>query len=475
MSFKLTSELGNKSHEILVVDDEQDICELITGVLQDEGFQTRYATTGQEALDSIAEHPPSLIIQDIWLNDPDYDGMKILKRVVQLYPDLPVLMMSGHGTIETAVNAIKIGAYDFIEKPFKSDRLLLMVYRALEAYEMAKENQELKEMLGEGDELVGQSPVIKQLRADIERIGPTKSRVLIHGPSGVGKELVARQIHEHSPRKNAPFLIVNCGTLTRESFEEELFGTLEKEDLDSRKIGIFEKGNRGTVLLDEVGHLSSELQARLVRVLHEMAIEPKGGGRKIKIDVRFLVTTSQNLEQLVAEKKFRQDLYYRLNVVTLKVPSLLERREDIICLAQYFAEKIGDQLGKVPCEFDEKSLLSLKGYEWPGNARQLKNVVEHVMILNAQATKKITITPDLLPGNITGGEFPSDSKKAVAPSSNVLQLPLREARESFEREYLVAQVNRFSGNISQTASFVGMERSALHRKLRNLDVRRGSK
>lgn len=472
MSLKLVPSLNNKAHDILIVDDEQDICELISDVLQDEGFMTRYANSGQQALDAIAEKIPSLVIQDIWLNDTEYDGVKILEKLTHEYPGLPVIMMSGHGTIETAVNAIRIGAYDFVEKPFKSDRLLLMIRRAIEAYEMAKENQELKEMLGEVDELVGNSAVTKQLRLDIERVALTNSRVLLSGPSGSGKELIARHIHEQSHRKNGPFITINCGTLNSDTFEKELFGVESKQDKLGLKIGLFEKANRGTILLDEVADLPREVQAKLVRVIHEMAIERVGGTRKIKIDMRIIATTTQDIEKLVEQKKFREDLYYRLNVVALKAHGLGDRREDIVNLVNYFSQKLARQLGKAPCQFDEKSLLSLKGHDWPGNARQLKNVIEHALILYGQTNEEVLITTEMLPLNFSGKAFISESQENLATNSNILQLPLREARESFERDYLIAQVRRFSGNISHTASFVGMERSALHRKLRNLDVKR---
>ena len=469
----MVSELENRIHEILIVDDEQDICELISDVLQDEGFQTRSANTGQQALDAISQHIPSLVIQDIWLNDPEFDGIKILEKLVRDYPELPVLMMSGHGTIETAVSAIKKGAYDFVEKPFKSDRLLLMVRRAIEAYEMAKENEELRAKLGKVDELVGNSVVVKQVRADIEKIAMTNSRVLIQGPSGSGKEVIARQIHEGSSRKNAPFMTLNCGALSKNSFEEELFGTEPKAEKGSRKIGLFEKANRGTILLDQIDDLSKEIQAKLVRVLHEMAIERVGGRRKVKVDVRVIATSTQDIGSLVAQNKFREDLYYRMNVASIHVPSLEERREDIPTLVHYFCDRLAQQLGKTPCQFDERSLVKLKGHDWPGNARQLRNVIEHVLILHGQTMKETLVTPEMLPTNLSVKNKESEQDKSLSPDSNVLQLPLREARESFEKEYLIAQVNRFSGNISQTASFVGMERSALHRKLRNLNVPRG--
>lgn len=473
MTMNKDVEKKQKNYDILIVDDEQDICELISDVLRDEGYQTRLANTGKEALDSIADQLPSLVILDIWLNDPDYDGIKLLDHLVQEYPNLPILMMSGHGTIETAVSAIKIGAYDFVEKPFKSDRLLLMIRRAIEAYEMAQENQELRAMLGEIDELIGSSSAVKQLRLDIERIAPTNSRVLITGASGSGKEVVARQIHELSPRHKGAFIMVNCGALTLDTFEEKLFGVEPKADGTPRKIGLFERAHRGTILLDEITDLPKEIQAKLVRVLHEMAIERVGGTRKIKVDARVLSTTTQDIQELVQNKVFREDLYYRINVVNIKTPSLAERREDIPTLVYYFSERLGGQLGKTPCQFDEKALALLKGYDWPGNARQLKNVIEHVLILHGQTSDQVLITSEKLP-SILSGKLASGSDEDIpfTPNSNVLQLPLREARETFEREYLIAQVDRFAGNISQTATFVGMERSALHRKLRNLQVRR---
>ena len=467
------SKIQNRPHDILIVDDEPDICELISDILQDEGYQTRSAMTGQEALDALAEQVPSLIIQDIWLNDPNYDGMTILEKVVQEHPGLPVLMMSGHGTIETAVTAIKIGAYDFVEKPFKSDRLLLMIRRAIEAHEMARENQELRAILGDLDELVGNSQTVKQLHLDIDRIAPTNSRILIRGPSGSGKEVIARQIHQKSSRRNAPFITLNCGALTLDTFEEDLFGLEPKSGHHPRKIGLLERANRGTLLLDEVTELPKEIQSKLVRVLHEMTFERVGGTRKIKVDVRLISTTTQDIEYLVQEKVFREDLFYRINVVGMSVLSLSERREDIPVLARYFSERLSRHLGKIPCKFDEKTLMLLKSYEWPGNARQLRNVIEHVLILHGHSSEQVLITPDKLPAILSGTPYESTAEDAsITTNSNLLQLPLREAREQFEREYIMLQMERFSGNVSQTASFVRMERSALHRKMKSLQVKR---
>lgn len=464
------------NREILIIDDEKDICELIADVLQDEGYIAQYALSPDEALQAVSKRCPSLVILDIWLGDPKQDGLSVLKTLKKNYPLLPVLMMSGHGTIETAVQTIKEGAYDFIEKPFKSDRLLLLIQRALEASEMAKENSQLKEIIGSEKKIIGDSNYTKQLLMEIERIAPTNSRVIISGPSGSGKEVVARQIHRDSTRSSGAFVTINCDLLTDQNFETILFGKIPSSTSQERLIGVFEKADRGTLFLENIEDLPQTAQTKLVRILHESSFTQEGSEHKVHVDVRVLSSTKVDLKELVKSGKFREDLYYRLNVVSLDLLPLKDRREDIISLINTFNHQLANELAIKPCLFSDKALTALKTYEWHGNVRQLKNAIENILILNGNSKENVTINTTELPSEIIGfsnrTETPSTTE-SVAVSAKILQLPLREARESFEREYLVAQVDRFSGNISQTASFVGMERSALHRKLRALDVKRG--
>ncbi len=456
------------AQEILIVDDEQDICRLIAETLQDEGFDTRLAHDGPTALEAIKTRRPALVILDIWLGDSRFDGMKVLEHINRDAADLPVLMMSGHGTIETAVTAIKKGAYDFIEKPFKADRLVVLVLRALEAARLKNENVELARKSGGAvQELIGPSSAANHLKQLIERVAPTSSRVLITGPSGSGKEVIARLIHAKSKRKEGPFVTINCATLSPERFEEELFG---REDETGVRAGLLEKAHQGTLLLDEVSDLPMETQGKIVRALHASSFERLGGTRKVEVDVRVLASTCRDIKQLVAESKFREDLYYRLNVVPLKAPSLRERREDIPALIQDLASRISHGSGLPARTFSGESLLTLQAYDWPGNIRQLRNVIEWTLIMASDKTTG-SITPDLLPGEISG-ETPALLRSDQ--STSIMSMPLREARESFEKDYLLAQVARFSGNISQTANFVGMERSALHRKLKTLAIDRNT-
>lgn len=454
--------------EILIVDDEQDICRLIAETLEDENFETRLAHDGPSALEAIKARRPALVILDIWLGDSRFDGMKVLEYIKKDAPELPVLMMSGHGTIETAVTAIKNGAYDFIEKPFKADRLVVLVSRALEAARLRHENFELSKRSGGAVQgLIGSSSSANQLRQMIERIAPTSSRVLITGPSGSGKEIIARLIHAKSKRKDGPFVLMNCANLSPERFEEELFG---REEETGVRAGLLEKAHRGTLLLDEVSDLPMETQGKIVRALHASNFERLGGTRKVEVDVRVLASTCRDIKKLVAEGKFREDLFYRLNVVPLKAPSLKERREDIPALVQDLVCRISHSTGLPERRFSGDSLLTLQAYDWPGNIRQLRNVIEWTLIMASDKTIEM-ITPELLPGEVCG-ETPALLRSEQ--STNIMSMPLREARENFEKDYLLAQVARFSGNISQTANFVGMERSALHRKLKTLAIDRNT-
>lgn len=455
------------NHEILIVDDESDIRTAMSGILEDEGYQTRQASNSDEALAEVKKQTPSLVILDIWLQNSKLDGLGILDELNRAYPNLPILMISGHGTIETAVSAIKSGAYDFIEKPFKSDRLILMINRALEAYQLRLENAELRRQVPNDIELIGMSPAIKQVQSVIKRVAPTNSRVLISGPAGAGKETIARQIHDNSIRNSAPFIVVNCATLNPERLDIELFGTEATAEIGSvRKIGTLELAHNGTLFLDEVSDMPLETQGKIVRVLQDQGFRRVGGETELDVDVRVIAATNRDLQREIASGRFREDLFYRLSVVPLDVPPLRERREDIPLLASYFLKKASQSNGVRFRELANDALAALQSYDWPGNVRQLRNVIDWLLIM-APGEIEEPIRSDMLPPEIN----------SVSPDSGswdnggeILGMRLREAREVFEREYLLAQVNRFGGNISKTAAFVGMERSALHRKLKLLGV-----
>ena len=455
------------AHEILVIDDEADIRMLMCGILNDEGYETREAGTSNDALAALRSRQPTLVILDIWLQGSELDGLEILKIIRRELPNLPVVMISGHGTIETAVAAIKIGAYDFIEKPFKSDRLLLVVERAVEAARLRRENEELRLRAGGDEDLVGTSHAINQLRQQVERAAPTGSRVLVTGPAGAGKEVVARLLHRRSRRAGGPFVVLNCAIMRPERLEIELFGAEPGVDgPDSpRKVGTFEQAHGGTLFLDEVADMPLETQGKIVRALQEQVFERVGGSR-VEVDVRVIAATNRELALEIAADRFRQDLYYRLAVVPLAVPSLAERREDIPPLARHFMARSAEAARVSPREFGEDAMAALQAYEWPGNARQLRNVVDWLMIM-APGDAREPIRADMLPAEI-GIIAPTVVK--WDKGGEIMALPLRDAREVFERDYLLAQVTRFGGNISRTAAFVGMERSALHRKLKSLGV-----
>jgi two-component system nitrogen regulation response regulator NtrX len=453
------------SQDILIVDDEIDICRLISATLEDEGYHTRHALDGAMALEAIQARCPHLVILDIWLGDSRCDGIKLLELIQKSHPHLPVVMMSGHGTIETAVQAIKMGAYDFIEKPFKAERLLLAVYHAIEAAKLRRENSELKARAGEIYELSGHSYCVNQLRQLVERVAPTNSRVLIFGPSGTGKEIVARLLHQKSKRKSGPFVVLNCANLDPARFESVLFGV---EDQESRKIGLFEQAHRGTILLDEVTDMPLETQGKILRSLQEQTFMRIGGKRNVEVDVRVIASSSRDLKKAVEEKRFREDLYYRLNVVPIKTSPLKERKEDIPILLEELMNQVCRVNGLQPKKFSEEAILALQSYEWPGNIRQLKNVVEWVLIMSSENESDL-ISVDLLPSEIYGEV--SSALRSDNSSLQIMSLPLREARENFEKSYLSAQVERFGGNITRTANFIQMERSALHRKLKELQIK----
>ncbi len=457
------------AHDILIVDDEVDIRLLIAGILSDEGYETREAGDDTSALMQIAARRPHLVILDIWLEGSQRDGLEILEILRRDHPEVPVLMISGHGTIETAVQAIRLGAYDFIEKPFKADRLLVIVSRAIEAARLQRENSDLRFRVGGDAELVGVSPAMGQLRQAIEKVAPTGSRVLVTGAAGSGKEVVARLLHSSSRRTGGPFVAINCATISPEGMELELFGNEGGQTnghLEQRRIGVFERAHGGTLFLDEVADMPLETQGKIVRVLQDQTFERVGGTRRVQVDVRVIAATTRNLRQMIEDGRFREDLFYRLSVVPIEVPSLASRREDIPVLVAHFMRTSAGVTGQAYREVAPDAMAALQSYSWPGNVRQLRNVVDWLLIM-APGGSDEPIRADMLPPEI-GSDTPPILR--LENSVEMLSLPLRQAREEFERQYLGAQVTRFGNNISRTALFVGMERSALHRKLKSLGV-----
>ena len=456
------------AHDILIVDDEADIRSVTSGILGDEGYQTREAGDSTAALASIEARRPSLVLLDIWLQGSELDGLEILRAVKKDHPAVPVVMMSGHGTVETAVTAIKDGAYDFIEKPFKADRMILMVERAIEAARLRRENEELRLRAGIDSELIGRSAAINHVRQAIERVAPANSRVLITGPAGSGKEVVARMLHARSRRAQGSFVALNCATMRPDRVEIELFGTEGPVDGGDgrRKVGTFEAAHNGTLFLDEVADMPLETQGKIVRVLQEQTFERVGGSTRVEVDVRVVAASTRDIPEEIANDHFREDLFYRLNVVPIMVPPLHERRDDIPLLAAFFMRRAAEATGRQARSLGEDVLAALQAHDWPGNVRELRNVIERLLIMAADDGGEPLHT-DVLPLEI-GAVVPAALQRDM--SGEVMGLPLREAREIFEREYLLAQYSRFDRNTSRTASFVGMERSALHRKLKSLGI-----
>ena len=449
--------------DVLVVDDEADIRDLVAGILEDEGYSVRTAADSDAALAAIRARRPSLLIQDIWMQGGGLDGLELLDLVKTVDPEMPVVMISGHGNIETAVSAIKRGAYDFLEKPFKSDRLLLVVERALEAATLRRENRRLRAQTMAPDGLIGRSAAAQALRALIAKIAPTNSRVLIAGPPGAGKELVARLIHESSTRARGEFVGLSAAGMTPERMDLELFGE-EGDSGGPKKIGVFERAHAGTLYLDEVGDMPRETQSRILRVLVEQRFRRVGGDQDVQVDVRVISSTSKDLRDEIAAGRFREDLFHRLNVVPVRVPGLSERREDIAELVTYFIDRISEATGLPKRMLGEDAVATLQVHDWPGNVRQLRNNVERLLILAAGDPSDV-ITAEMLPAEVA-----SAGAAGAVGAERIIALPLRDAREVFEKEYLAAQILRFGGNISRTAAFIGMERSALHRKLKSLGV-----
>jgi two-component system nitrogen regulation response regulator NtrX len=449
--------------EILIVDDERDIRELVAGVLGDEGYACRTAADSTGALAAIDERRPSLVLLDVWLHGSAMDGLELLDAIKAREPNLPVIIFSGHGNIDTAVAAVGRGAMDFIEKPFEAERLLLLVERATETDRLRRENSRLREGSWGSAEFTGNSPAINAVRATLKRVASTGSRVLISGPPGAGKEVAARLLHAWSARANGAFVLVNSARITPERFEQELFG--EESGGKQVRPGLLELADGGTLYLDEIADMPLSTQARILRVLTDQSFVRVGGTRQIGVDVRVVSSTTRDLTVEMAEKRFREDLFYRLNVVPVAIPSLAQRREDIPALSEHFFTRYSNDQGLAPPDISSEAMAALQAYDWPGNVRQLRNVVERTIIMTPRE-KLGTVEPDMLPPEIIGGQIglASDSLSAI------MGVPLREARESFEREYLAIQIRRFSGNISKTASFIGMERSALHRKLKLLGM-----
>lgn len=448
--------------EILVVDDEADIRELVGGILQDEGFVVRTAGNSSDALAAVRTRAPRLVVLDVWLKGSELDGLGILSMLKEMDPLLPVVVISGHGTVETAVEAIRRGAYDYLEKPFKAEKLIVTVQRALENAALKRENSALRTRSASSHELVGRSSAMIQLTGSVDKVSPTNSRILISGPPGSGKDLVARLIHERSSRAAGPFIVVNAASLDSERLDVELFGE-EIGDGKAPKIGLFEQAHGGTLLLDEISDLPMTAQSRILRVLVDQRFRRKNGREDVVVDVRVVSSSARDLRAEIAAGRFREDLYYRLNVVPVDVPALDRRREDIPELVSYFVRHVASATGLQPRNFSDDAIAVLQASEWPGNVRQLRNVVERLLILaNGEP-----------PGPITAQHLPSEAQAgagAAGGSMQMISMSLRDAREHFEREYLAMQITRFGGNVSRTAAFIGMERSALHRKLKALGV-----
>lgn len=451
------------SLDILIVDDESDIRDLVAGVLEDDGYSARTAANSDQALAAIADRRPSLVLLDVWLKGSRLDGLDLLDEIKRRDPTLPVLVISGHGNLDTAVTAIRSGAADFIEKPFEAQHLLHLVSRATETDRLRRENETLRAQIGFEDELTGTSGAINAVRATLKRVAPTGSRVLISGPPGVGKEVAARLLHSWSPRASAPFIVASAARMTPERVEDELFG--RETDDDIVHPGLLERAHGGTLFLDEIADMPLNTQARILRVLTDQSFTRMGGTRVVKVDVRFVSATSMNLADEIQAGRFREDFYYRLNVVPVHLPPLAERREDIPMLVDHFVARYATdrRIGTPTIALD--AVAALQAYDWPGNVRQLRNIIERTIIL-APGDRIRQIDVDMLPSEIANNH---SSNQATATGS-MMGAPLREARESFEREYLRVQILRFSGNISRTATFIGMERSALHRKLKLLGM-----
>ena len=454
--------------DILIVDDEKDIRELISEILIDEGYSTRLSSNSAECLNQVSNDPPSLLILDIWLKDSNMDGIDILKKVKVEYPQVPVVIISGHGNIEIAVSAIKQGAYDFIEKPFNIEQLLVVVRRAMETSSLRRENKELKQKDTVQYEFKGESSVFRNFMENLDKVSKAKSRVFITGSSGSGKDTSARYIHENSKQSSGNFITINCSVFESGELDRVLFGFENKEGV--QEVGVLENANQGTIYLDEVSKMSLDLQGKILKFLVENTISRLGSSKKVDIECRVISSSNSDLIEQIKNKQFREDLFHRLNVVPIKVPSLSERIDDIPVLAKYFVNEFSSANGLPSREFTDEALSFLQGMNWPGNIRQFKNVIERVLILGDPSDK---VSSDEL--IFTRPKVQDSDEKVNLISSELAGMSLREAREIFERDYLLLQINRFGGNISKTSAFVEMERSALHRKLKSLGINSGQK
>lgn len=456
--------------DVLIIDDEADIRDIISDILKDEGFSSRSAASSEQAFKAISEKTPNAIILDIWLQGSDLDGLGILEIVKKQYPLMPVVVISGHGTIETAVSAIKMGAYDYLEKPFTHDKLMIVLKRACEAAKLRRENIDLKSKVIDKTEFVGNSAITTRLKSEIEKVAPTSGRVMIHGAVGSGKELTSRLIHKKSKRSNGPFIVFSPTSMHVNKIPQELFGDNERHEANSlydKRISVLEAANNGTLYIDEVSDLPASAQNKLLKFLKDQTLM-KSGNKSINLNVRLITSTTKDLATEVAQGRFRQDLYYRLNVVPLSVPILADRKEDIPSLVKYFVKQLSKFSGLKEREFSDESIAALQAYNWPGNVRQLRNVIEWTLIMNPPSAGLMEkIKSDMLPQDVI-----NNSVNISKPDTNLdmMSMPLRDAREVFERQYLTAQMNRFNNNISKTSTFVGMERSALHRKLKTLSI-----
>ncbi len=452
--------------DILITDDERDIRELVGDILRDEGFSVRLAANSAECMSAIEAEPPALMILDIWLKDSKMDGIDILKAVKRERPEIPVVIISGHGNIEIAVAAIKQGAYDFIEKPFNIDQLLVVIRRAMETSRLRRENTELRRKDVSTAEMIGSSAAFKALKSQLDKVTKSNGRVMLTGPAGSGKELAARYIHASSNRADAPFVSVNSASIEPDRMEEVLFG---RESADRGvEPGLLDEAHGGMLYFDEVADMPLGTQSKILRVLVDQQFQRVGGGDKIRVDIRVVSSSNRDLEEEIAAGNFRQELYHRLNVVPIRVPGLDERREDIPQLAEHFIELFNETQGLPLRRLSEEAVALLQTMHLPGNVRQLKNVIERVLILGET-------TGEIGRHELEGADHGDVEDGRIVLSGALATLPLREARELFEREYLLTQINRFGGNISRTAAFVGMERSALHRKLKSLGVVTSSK
>ncbi len=450
---------GSNMGDILVVDDEKDIRELVSDILVDEGYTTRLAKDSDETFHEINTDAPDLIILDIWLKESKLDGIDILKTVRRDNPGIPIVIISGHGNIEIAVAAIKQGAYDFIQKPFNIDQLMVVISRAMETSRLRRENATLKVRDITSSTMVGESPIFKALRSQLDKVTKTNARVMLTGHSGVGKEVAARYIHACSDRSQAPFISVSSATIEPDRMEEVLFGRETAER--GHEPGLLEQAHGGFVFFDEVADMPLGTQSKILRVMVDQQFTRVGGSDKVRVDIRVVSATNKDLRSEISAGNFREELYHRLNVVPIEVPTLEDRREDIPLIAKHFIEELHKNQGLPMRQLADETLATLQTMAWPGNIRQLRNIIERVLILGADTGD---ILPSELPNNVIEESDRNPTQKSFA------MLPLREAREMFERDYLMAQINRFGGNISKTANFVGMERSALHRKLKSLNV-----